>query len=96
MSTIEQQRNDLAAFATGIGKAIGGNWSIAGRSVRAAIDDGVVAILAGRSLGAALTLAGVCPKNLVWYEHCHEREPEGIEWCIHGWAAFETDRERSR
>ena len=90
MSTIIQQRDDLAAFANGIGQAIDG------RPVRDAIGDGVVAILAGRSLGAALTLAGVCPKNLSWYEHCDEREPEGIEWCIHGWAAFETDRERSR
>ena len=89
MTTIEQQRDDLAAFATGIGQAIDG------RSVRDAIGDGVVAILVGRSLGAALTLAGVCPEHLSWYEHCDEREPD-TEWCIHGWAAFEAERERFR
>ena len=94
MSTIEQQRDDLAAFANGIGRAISGNRGSNG-FVRDAIGDGIVAILAGKTLGAALTLAGVCPENLTWDEHCDEREPD-TEWCIHSWAATKADRERFR
>ena len=89
MSTIIQQRDDLAAFANGIGLAVDG------RPVRDAIGDGVAMILAGRSLNAALAVAGVCPEHLTWDEHCDEREPD-TEWCIHSWAANKADRERFR
>ena len=96
MTTIIQQRDDLAAFANGIGQAIRGDWgSIDGRSQQLFIGDGVAMILAGDSLGEALAVAGVCPENLTWDEHCDEREPD-TDWCIHGWAAFEADRERFR